>query len=133
MKRYVFDSYAILAFLENEAGAGKVEKALREVINGKAEAYLSIINWGEVYYITMREQGRDMADEVASHLDKYPFKIIEASRDLTRAAAQFKGKFTIAYADCFAAALACRYDATVLTGDPEFKLLENDLQVSWLP
>ena len=133
MKRYVFDSYAILAFLENEAAAATVEKALIEVIKGKAEAYLSIVNWGEVYYIAMREQGRDMADKIVSHLDKYPFKIIEASREITKVAAQFKGRFKIAYADCFAAALACHYDAVVLTGDPEFKLLEEELRVSWLP
>jgi ribonuclease VapC len=133
MKRYVFDSYAILAFLEDESGADKVEEALRDVISGNAEAYVSIINWGEIYYITMREQGREVAEEVIEHLDRYPFSLVEASRELTKEAARFKGRFRVAYADCFAAALACQYNATVLTGDPEFKFLENEVEVSWLP
>lgn len=133
MKRYIFDSYALLAFLEDETAAGEVEKALREVEKGRAKGFLSIINWGEIYYITMREQGRDIAEEVIDLLDNYPIRMVEPDRGQTLAAARFKGKYRIAYADCFAAALAVQYNAILLTGDPEFKVLENEIQIAWLP
>lgn len=133
MKRYVFDSYALLAFLEDETAAGEVEKVLREMEKGRAKGYLSIINWGEIYYITMREQGRDIAEDVIDLLDNYPLKLIESDRSLTLAAAQFKGKYRITYADCFAAALAVQHNAILLTGDPEFKALESEIQIAWLP
>jgi len=133
MKRYVFDSYALLAFLEDETAAGEVEKVLREMEKGRAKGFLSIINWGEIYYITMREQGRDIAEDVIDLLDNYPLKLIESDRSLTLAAAQFKGKYRIAYADCFAAALAVQHNAILLTGDPEFKTLESEVQIAWLP
>lgn len=133
MKRYVFDSYALLAFLEDETAAGEVEKVLREMEKGRAKGFLSIINWGEIYYITMREQGRDIAEDVIDLLDNYPLKLIESDRSLTLAAAQFKGKYRIAYADCFAAALAVQHNAILLTGDPEFKVLESEIQIAWLP
>lgn len=133
MKRYVFDSYALLAFLEDETAAGEVEKVLREMEKGRAKGYLSIINWGEIYYITMREQGRDIAEDVIDLLDNYPLKLIESDRSLTLAATQFKGKYRIAYADCFAAALAVQHNAILLTGDPEFKALESEIQIAWLP
>lgn len=133
MKRYVFDSYAILAFLEDEPGADMVEKALREVMRGKAEGFLCVINWGEVYYTTMREQGEKVAEEIAALLEHYPLLLVEADQPLTKTAAKFKGKYKLAYADCFAAALAQQHKATVLTGDPEFKQLEKEVAITWLP
>ncbi|MBU0479664.1 MAG: type II toxin-antitoxin system VapC family toxin [Proteobacteria bacterium] len=133
MKTYVFDSYAILAFLEDEPCAGMVEKALREVLQGKARGALCMINWGEIYYIVMREQGVEKAGEVVALLDQYPLELISADRGLTLAAATFKGKYKVAYADCFAAALGQQLNATVLTGDPEFKQLENEVKILWLP
>jgi predicted nucleic acid-binding protein len=132
MKRYVFDSYAILAFLEDEDGADLVETALREVANNKAEGWLCITNWGEIYYTVMRENGEEEAEEIAELLANYPLQLVDADQQLTKAAAQFKGKHKIAYADCFAAALAKQHKAVVLTGDPEFRLLEKDVKISWL-
>jgi ribonuclease VapC len=38
----------------------------------------------------------------------------------------------IAYADCFAAALALQQNATLVTGDPEFKHLENQITIHWV-
>jgi hypothetical protein len=37
------------------------------------------------------------------------------------------------YADAFAAALAMREGAVLVTGDPEFKALESTLSIQWLP
>jgi len=132
MKRYVFDSYALLAFLEDEQSAAKVEKRLREVISKKAHGFLSVINWGEIYYTISREQGETLAEEVIKALAQYPLKVLDVDRELTKIAAKFKGEHKIAYADCFAAALAKRYNAAVLTGDPEFKQLEKDIEIIWL-
>jgi hypothetical protein len=39
----------------------------------------------------------------------------------------------IAYADAFAAALAQESAATLVTGDPEFVLLKDILEIKWLP
>jgi ribonuclease VapC len=50
----------------------------------------------------------------------------------SREAARFKARFRIAYADCFAAALAKRHKATVLTGGPEFRQVEKEVKVLWL-
>ena len=47
-------------------------------------------------------------------------------------AADFKNRFRMSLADAFAAALAKEKQAELVTGDPEFKLLEKELQVMWL-
>jgi hypothetical protein len=38
----------------------------------------------------------------------------------------------LAYADAFAAALAMAEEATLVTGDPEFKPLEKSLSIQWI-
>ncbi len=38
----------------------------------------------------------------------------------------------ISYADCFAAALALQCQAELVTGDPEFRRLGNEIAVHWL-
>jgi ribonuclease VapC len=81
----------------------------------------------------MREQGQDIAEDVIDLLDNYPLRLVESDRSLTLAAARFKGKYRLAYADCFAAALAVQHNAILLTGDPEFKVFENEIRITWLP
>jgi predicted nucleic acid-binding protein len=132
LKRYVIDSYAMMAFFEDEPGAGKVAEILNELVNKKSKAYMSIINWGEIYYNTFRVQGKEMAETVLSQVERYPIELVEADRALTHKAAIFKGRFKIAYADCFAAALANRINAKVVTGDQEFRKLEKEIEIEWI-
>jgi ribonuclease VapC len=53
MKRYVFNSYAMIAYFEDEPGADRLAQRLRQLIQGKAKGYMSVVNWDEVYYNTM--------------------------------------------------------------------------------
>ena len=39
----------------------------------------------------------------------------------------------MAYADCFAVALAKLRNVEVVTGDPEFKEVDGEVKVAWLP
>ena len=132
MKHYVFDSFAIIAFLEDESGADLIERVLQKMLLRQARGWMSVINWGEVYYNTYREQGLDAAERVIAQLARYPIEIVQADMDLTKSAALLKGKYRIAYADCFAAALAKRKKALLLTGDPEFRILEKETSIIWM-
>jgi predicted nucleic acid-binding protein len=132
MKRYVFDSYAMIAFFEDEPGAEIVEKALRELAARQAVGWMSVINWGEIYYCTYRERGLEAAVRVLHQIAVYPVDIVPADRALTLDAAQVKARHKIAYADCFAAALARKKKALLITGDPEFAALEDELNILWL-
>ena len=132
MKRYVIDSYAMMAFFEDEPGADLVAEVLDELIRNKAKGYMSIINWGEIYYNIFRVQGEEVAENVLMQLGRYPIELVNANRALTYEAAKFKGKYKIAYADCFAAALSASLKAKVVTGDPEFKRLEKEVGIKWI-
>ena len=72
--------------------------------------------------------------EKAPHPDnkQYPIELVDADQKLTYEAAKLKGRYKIAYADCFAAALSHRLNAVVVTGDPEFKKLGDEYSIQWL-
>ncbi len=130
---YVFDSFALLAYFEDEAGAAAVEEILTACAVGTAEGWLSMINLGEVLYITERERGLHGAQKVVALVDQLPLRIVDADRAHTFAAAHIKAHHALSYADAFAVALARDMAATVVTGDPEFRKVESLVAVRWLP
>ncbi len=132
MNQYVLDSYALIAYFEDEAGADRVARLLRQLIQGKAKGYMSVVNLGEVYYNTMREEGVAEAEKVILQLDKYRIQMVEVNKGLAYEAAKLKGKYRIAYADCFAVALSRKLNATLVTGDPEFKKLKERISIQWI-
>jgi predicted nucleic acid-binding protein len=58
---FVLDSYALLAYFNNEPGGRRVEQILRDAQSGTSEVWLSLINLGEVLYITERERSLQQA------------------------------------------------------------------------
>ncbi|MBS3944409.1 MAG: type II toxin-antitoxin system VapC family toxin [Melioribacter sp.] len=132
MKRYVLDSYALIAYAEGEKGVDSVADILKESLSGKSEIFLCVINWGEMYYLALREGGKERAELYKNTFARYPITVIEANKELTLHAAQYKAFHKMSYADAFAAALAKLRKATLVTGDKEFKLLESEIKINWL-
>jgi len=54
-------------------------------------------------------------------LDKFPIQIVVVNKDLAYEAANLKGKYRIAYADCFAVALSVKLKPSLVTSNLEFK------------
>ena len=133
-QRFVLDSYAVLAFLGSEAGTDRVGELLQRGTDGRCQLFISVINYGEVIYITEREKGFSKAQEVIARIDELPVSIVDCGRTLAVMAAHIKARYPIAYADCFAAALAATLGALLVTGDPEFKPLEaaHIISIDWL-
>ena len=132
MKKYVLDSYSLLAYAENEKGADDVGNILIKALDNKAELLLCVVNWGEMYYIALREGGKERAELYKNTFARYPITIVEANEVLTLQAANYKAFHKISYADAFAAALAKYKKATLVTGDKEFKSLEKDIKIRWI-
>jgi predicted nucleic acid-binding protein len=128
----VLDSFALLAHLEGEERSSPVTALLKKAQSGKVDLFMSVINLGEVYYLTMRERGSDKAEEVLLLTGQLPVKIISPDMAMTVAAARLKAKHAVAYADCFAAALAKGRAASLVTGDPEFKRFEDEIKIVWI-
>ena len=131
-KSFVLDSYAVLAFLEDAKGGKRVRELLQEAFAGQCQLFMSIVNLGEVLYITERERGLPKAQEALARIDELPIRVIDADREHTLVAAHIKARWSIAYADCFAVALAKLKGAKIVTGDPEFKQVASIVPIAWL-
>jgi predicted nucleic acid-binding protein len=131
---YVLDTNALLAYLGDEPGSEKVNELLEKAIEGSSTLYMCVVNLGEVMYIEERERGSEHAREVLARINEFPIEVVDIDRPLTLVAAHFKAVCPIAYADCFAAALAQSTNATLVTGDPEFRKLKPEwgVRVEWL-
>ena len=127
---FVLDSFALLAYLGSEPGMPKVRAALEGAEAGRGAVYMSLINLGEVLYITERERGLVEAQRTLGAVDQLPVEIVGVSRATVLAAAHIKACFPISYADAFAAVTARDHDGVVLTGDPEFEPLRLHFQIS---
>jgi len=132
---FVLDSYAVIGYLENESFSGRIQQFLTNAKKGDPRLYFHAIHLGEVFYITMREQGQTLADLAYSRIKALPLKIVDhIDERLLLQAATLKANHSISYADCFAAAMAMINKCPLLTGDPEFKSLEKEglITVEWL-
>ena len=128
----VLDSYSLIAYFEGEAGKDTVIEVFRSARDSGKDLFLSVVNWGEVFYIALREEGRERADEVAHLMSTLPIQVVPADLELAKQAAEFKATKKMSYADCFAAALAKLRKAELVTGDKEFKQVEGEVKVAWI-
>jgi predicted nucleic acid-binding protein len=128
----VLDAYSLIAYLENEAGAEKMIEVIQVARDSARPLFLSVVNWGEVYYITLREAGRERAEAVAHLISTLPIEVIPADLELTKQAAEFKATKKMSYGDCFAVALAKLHKAELVTGDDEFKQVEGEVKILWI-
>ena len=132
---YVLDSYALIGYLEDEPFAEWLQQLLLSARKGQCRLYIHAIQLGEVYYITLREQGKEIADLAYARIKAFPVTVIDhIDEKLLLSAASLKANYPISYADAYAAALAGIYNAVLLTGDPEFESLQEKglLSIKWL-
>lgn len=128
----VLDTWAMFAYLKGEPSAQEVRQALRRAKRNEIEVLFSLINYGECLYMIERKRGIQQVHESISVIDHSSVVVVPADRSLVFAAARLKARYPISYADAFAAALAKRSQASLMTGDPEFKAVEQEIAIHWL-
>lgn len=132
-RTFILDSFAMLAYLAGEPGMPYVRSILRDAECGNCRVLLSLINLGEVLYITEREAGIARAREALAGIEQLPIHLLPVERDAVLAAAHVKARFRVSYADAFAVAAALQHDGIVVTGNPEFHTVERLVSLEWLP
>ena len=132
MKTYVLDASALMTFFENRPGADKVEDLLAKAAESKHPLWMSVVNWGEVYYSIWRARGEPAADAKLQEIAQLPLQIMDVDMELAQAAASLKAAHNLPYADCFAAALAQNKKATLVTSDKDFEHAATALKILWV-
>ena len=128
----VLDSWSILAYLEDEPAGQQVADIIADAHESGTPLMMTVVNAGEIWYITARETSEDEADLTLHELAHLGIEFVDVGWGLAREAARFKAKGKMSFADCFAAALAKENKADLVTGDKEFKQVESQVKLLWL-
>lgn len=128
----VLDSWALLAWLLDQPAAGQVESLLEQAERGEISLSMSWLNAGEVYYMTARKLGARQAEVFLTRLPSLPLRLVLPDAADVLNAAKLKAKHRLSYADAFAAALAMRDGAALVTGDPQLRTLSEAVAVEWI-
>jgi predicted nucleic acid-binding protein len=128
----VFDSHALLKLFQKEPGYGKVVRVLEESRRSKRTKYINAMNLGEIIYATKREFGDQKKLEVLANIERLNLTVLPVPNSLIFQAAEYKAEYSISYADCFVLASALEHEATIVTGDPDFKKVQHLVDIIWV-
>ena len=133
---YVFDACALIAWLDEEKGAGyeAVDALIEQAKAGECVIRMSAVNWVEVFYHFIRSVGQETADTIMAAAE-LPITLIDTiDPPARRAAACLKARYSMSLADCFLCIAALSFQATLVTKDGEIRAVEQQerLSVLWI-
>jgi len=134
MTTFVLDTSAIIRFLDNEAGADRVEEILEMAAGGAGRAIISAANWGEVVGVIIKRATTMTVSQVTEILARHKLEIVPATADRAAKSALIKINHAIPYADAFGVQLAGDSPNHILiTADFDAKPAERDIRIEFLP
>ncbi|MEK7250965.1 MAG: type II toxin-antitoxin system VapC family toxin [Bacteroidota bacterium] len=129
----LFDACSLLAYLNDEEGADKVEQLLNDE---GTEKVIHAINLLEVYYDVYRVEGKERAEDVLDALEQFPARIIQEIGNQTfREAGRLKATYRLSIADAIAVGEARVQNADLVSADHhELDALEaaGEVEVIWI-
>ncbi len=117
----VLDSFAVLAFLNQERGYDVIKRLFRQAGKQKIKIYLNEINVGECYYIIHKTRSKAAAERFLLTLQTLSIELAGNNFNDIIEAARIKSGFTLSYADAFVISTARKLNALIYTGDQEFQ------------
>ena len=132
MKEYVLDANALVCLFRDKPGADTVDDLVRQAKSGRAHLSISAVNLTEVLYVLARYFGQEKAlmcvDKARQAAD-----LVSVDEQIAIDTGILRIRHKLGLADCFAAELAMRTGATLVTADLEFAKLGKQLKILALP
>jgi predicted nucleic acid-binding protein len=132
MRSFVLDANAVVDYVQNGPGTAKVESLLVDAFRQQRPLLISVLNWGEVFYLMWQRVGEEKARQVLADLSRLPIRIVPVDLPQALKAGELKVLHKIPYVDCLAAALATLHQATLVTSDRDFEKLGRHFPVLWI-
>jgi ribonuclease VapC len=131
-KALVLDSWSVIAYLEDEPSGQQVADLIAGAHDEGIPIFMTVVNAGEVWYIIAHEISEAEANTSIKELRELRIQFEDADWELTQEAARFKSQYKMSCADCYATALAKVKKADLVTGDTEFKTVEDQVKIQWV-
>jgi predicted nucleic acid-binding protein len=132
VKEYVLDANALVRYFRRTPGFATVENLFQQAKAGRSHLSISVVNLAEVICVLARYFGQEQTlryVEIARRATE-PHAVTES---VTIDTSILRIRYKLGLADCFAAELAMRMGATLVTADPEFVKLGKQLRILALP
>ena len=131
-KTYVLDANAVLDLIEAGPGFERVEQVLQSALRNQVSILISVLNWGEVFYLLWQRRGEDKARQTIAKLSRLPVQIVTVDFPQAMKAGELKAVHKIPYVDCVTAALAVLNQAVLVTSDRDFEKLGRQFPILWI-
>lgn len=86
----VLDSWALMAFFNDEPSAEEAEKLLVKASEDKHKLLLSVVNWGEIYYSVMRGGSQELAEQKAQEIASLPIELVTGGQEFKEVEKEIK-------------------------------------------
>jgi predicted nucleic acid-binding protein len=131
----VLDSWPFVESILRKVRVPRLDALFEQAAKSERILLMSEMNLGEVFYLVAKHKGDIPRAEAALRIiHRLPIQFVPVEDGTVLRAARLKAQYQLSYADCFCALLAIEYDASILTGDPDFQKLASDgvLKVDWV-
>ncbi len=128
---WVLDASAVLCYLQAEEGYQRAKDVLRDA-REHSPALLSAVNLSEVLHKLLRRVDPGALQRTKQHLALLPIRIEPLTAEGAESLARLRAKFRVSMGDAAAVSLAEAYGGTIVTSDPDFKVVEGHFPVEWL-
>jgi predicted nucleic acid-binding protein len=118
---YVFDTSALLTYIEDEEGSEYVESLLIRAEKGEVIIYVAFVSLMEVFYITAKEKDESEAMDRVKLIQSLSVSIVESNESLNISAGSLKAKNRISVADAYVVAVCQEHNGILVHKDPEFE------------
>ncbi|HEY76675.1 MAG TPA: type II toxin-antitoxin system VapC family toxin [Thermoflexia bacterium] len=125
MNRYVLDTSAVLALLNNEPGTEQVLEILDAATQGLASVHIPFMTLMELEYILLRRSSPAKTDQILSLVQAWPVIIEHSTEEWSHTAAKIKASTPLSVADAWICSLAQLLDAELVHKDPEYDAVSN--------
>jgi predicted nucleic acid-binding protein len=128
MPKTVYDTRFFLEhYYSREAS---ILRKTREAIRKVKERFISAIVIHEIYWLTLKQEGRETAVMRANLLEK-DFKVVKIDAEIAKNSAELRHKYRMSMAESIIAATALLLKATCLSDDPRFRSV-NEIKTAWI-
>jgi len=132
MSRYVLDTSAVLAVLNDEEGIETVLDLLEAAHSGGTLVYMPFMALMELEYLNLRRHSQEETGRVLNLVEAWPVEIEHSTEEWRHEAARVKTTSPVSVADAWICSLARLLDAELVHRDPEYDAVP-DLKVLQLP
>jgi predicted nucleic acid-binding protein len=131
---FVLDSSSVLRYIDNEAGADRVNAIFKACVRHQAKMCIPALQWGEIAGELRKRLGALVGRRALESLLPFELDVVSASAERAVRAAALRVDRKIPYADAFGLNLAMDSAEHILvTADYDFKKVADLARIEFLP